>query len=83
MSRILVTVVLSRGMGLKILLFLCTRWCLTELVKGETAVGVRPALPIEGRHFILGNGLAGSGHIYICLYIYTHIYICVYIYIYI
>lgn len=27
---------------------------------GEVAVGVQPALPIEGAHFILGNGLAGS-----------------------
>ncbi|XP_039514899.1 uncharacterized protein LOC120469791 [Pimephales promelas] len=31
-----------------------------ELVQGEVAVGVRPALPIEGIHFILGNGLTGG-----------------------
>ena len=31
-----------------------------QLVQGEVAVGVRPALPIENIHLILGNGLAGS-----------------------
>lgn len=53
--------ILSRGMGLTILpipLHKVTLNC--ELVQGEVAVGVRPALPIEGVHFILGNGLAGS-----------------------
>ena len=29
-------------------------------MQGEVAVGVRLALPIEGVHFILGNGLAGN-----------------------
>lgn len=47
-------------MGLKILLVPLHKVVLDcELVKGEIAVGVRPALPIEGVHFILG-GLAGS-----------------------
>lgn len=31
-----------------------------DLVKGKVVVGVRPALPIESVHFILGNGLASS-----------------------
>ena len=31
-----------------------------QLVQGEVAVGVRTALPIEGIHLILWNGLAGS-----------------------
>ncbi|XP_034068768.1 uncharacterized protein LOC117544077 [Gymnodraco acuticeps] len=31
-----------------------------DLVKGEVAIGVRPAFPIKGIHFILGNGLAGG-----------------------
>ncbi|KAK0154198.1 hypothetical protein N1851_003710 [Merluccius polli] len=31
-----------------------------QLVQGEVAVGVRPALPIEDIHLIGGNGLAGS-----------------------
>lgn len=53
--------VLSRGMGLKILPVPLHKMVLDcALVKGEIAVGVRPALPIEGIHFILGNGLAGS-----------------------
>ncbi|XP_041867262.1 uncharacterized protein LOC121656297 [Melanotaenia boesemani] len=31
-----------------------------ELVRGEVSVGVRAALPVDGIHFILGNGLAGG-----------------------
>ncbi len=31
-----------------------------ELVQGAVAVGMWPALPVEGIHFILGNGLAGK-----------------------
>lgn len=30
------------------------------LVEGDVAVGVRPQLPVEGVHMILGNDLAGS-----------------------
>ncbi|XP_033986450.1 uncharacterized protein LOC117482461 [Trematomus bernacchii] len=53
--------VLSWGMGLKVLPIPVHRMYIDcDLVKGEVAVGVRPALPIEGIHFILGNGLAGS-----------------------
>uniref|UniRef100_A0A3B4ZKQ1 Gypsy retrotransposon integrase-like protein 1 n=1 Tax=Stegastes partitus TaxID=144197 RepID=A0A3B4ZKQ1_9TELE len=53
--------ILSRGMGLTVLPIPLHRIVLTcELVQGEVTVGVRPALPIEGVHFILGNGLAGS-----------------------
>lgn len=52
--------VLSRGMGLKILPVPLHKMILNcELVNGEVAVGVRPAL-LEGVHFILGNGLAGG-----------------------
>ena len=53
--------ILSRGMGLTILPVPLHKMVLNcELVQGEVAVGVRPALPVEGVHFILGNGLAGS-----------------------
>lgn len=31
-----------------------------ELVRGVVSIGVRPALPLEGIHMILGNDLAGS-----------------------
>ncbi|XP_034081218.1 uncharacterized protein LOC117552092 [Gymnodraco acuticeps] len=52
---------LSWGMGLKVLPIPVHRmYIVCGLVKGEVAVGVRPALPIEGIQFILGNGLAGS-----------------------
>nr|XP_033964028.1 cold shock protein 1-like [Pseudochaenichthys georgianus] len=48
-------------MGLKVLPIPVHRMYIDcGLVKGEVAVGVRPALPIEGIQFILGNGLAGS-----------------------
>ncbi len=47
--------VLSCGMGLRILPVSLHKVIIDcELVKGEVAVGVRPALPIEGAHFILG-----------------------------
>lgn len=53
--------VLSRGMSLTILPIPLHKIVLScERVQGEVAVGVRPALPIEEVHFILGNGLAGS-----------------------
>lgn len=51
--------VLGRGVGLRVLpvpLYKLVLGC--DLVKGDTVVGVRPALLIEGVHFILGNGLA-------------------------
>lgn len=50
--------VLSRGTGLRILPVPLHEVIIDcELVKGDC---VRPALPIEGVHFVLGNGLAGS-----------------------
>jgi len=53
--------ILSRGMGLTVLPTPLHKIVLNcELVQGEVAVGVRPALPIEGIHFILGNGLTGG-----------------------
>ncbi|KAG1932777.1 hypothetical protein F2P79_020923 [Pimephales promelas] len=53
--------ILSRGMGLTVLPAPLHKIVLNcELVQGEVAVGVRPALPIEGIHFILGNGLTGG-----------------------
>ena len=33
----------------------------SDLFQGELAVGVRPALPVEGVTLILGNGAAGEG----------------------
>lgn len=54
-------VILSRGIGLIILSIPLHNMALSfDLVQGEVAVGVRPVLPIEGVHFILDNGLAGS-----------------------
>ncbi|XP_033969836.1 uncharacterized protein LOC117469516 [Trematomus bernacchii] len=53
--------VLSWGMGLKVFPIPVHKVYIDcDLVKGEVAVGVRPGLPIEGIHFILGNGLAGG-----------------------
>lgn len=53
--------VLSRGMGLSVFPVPLHKMVLNcQLVQGVVAVGVRPALPIEGIHFILGNDLAGS-----------------------
>lgn len=53
--------ILSRGMGLTVLPVPVHRVVLDcELIQGEVAVGVRPAFPIEGVQFILGNGLAGG-----------------------
>ena len=56
--------ILSRGMGffrgMAILPVPLHKVMSCELVQGEVAVGVWPALPVEGVHFILGNGLAGS-----------------------
>uniref|UniRef100_A0A8D0AC21 CCHC-type domain-containing protein n=1 Tax=Sander lucioperca TaxID=283035 RepID=A0A8D0AC21_SANLU len=53
--------VLIRGMGLVPFvspLHDVTLKC--GLVEGDVAVGVRPQLPVEGVHMILGNDLAGS-----------------------
>nr|XP_046229617.1 uncharacterized protein LOC124050808 isoform X1 [Scatophagus argus] len=53
--------VLMRGMGMNVVpvpLHSVVLNC--GLVQGEVALGVRPALPIEGVDVILGNGLAGS-----------------------
>ncbi len=53
--------VLSRGMGLSVFPAPLHKMVLDcELVQGEVDVGVLSALPIEGIHLILGNGLAGS-----------------------
>lgn len=53
--------ILSCGMGLTVLPIPLHKSVLDcELVEDEVAVGVRPALPIAGIHFILGNGLAGG-----------------------
>ncbi|KAM6975899.1 cyclin-I-like [Tautogolabrus adspersus] len=53
--------ILSRGMGLTVLPIPLHKVVLEcELVNGEVAVGVRPALPLDGIHFILGNGLAAA-----------------------
>ncbi|XP_034567353.1 uncharacterized protein LOC117832370 [Notolabrus celidotus] len=54
-------VILMRGMGLGVVpVPLHTVVINCGLVQGEVAMGVRPALPIEGVDVILGNGLAGS-----------------------
>lgn len=53
--------VMVRGMGLVPFsspLHVVTLKC--GLVAGDVAVGVRPQLPVEGIHMILGNDLAGS-----------------------
>ncbi|XP_041849949.1 uncharacterized protein LOC121645524 [Melanotaenia boesemani] len=53
--------VVGRGMGLTTLPTPLHRVVLDcELVRGEVSVGVRAALPVDGIHFILGNGLAGG-----------------------
>ena len=55
---------LVQGMGLSVLSAPVHRLHLfSELVQGEVCIAVRPALPVEGVHFILGNGLAG-GHVW-------------------
>lgn len=49
------------GMGLEILQVPLHNVVLySDLFQGEVAVGVHPALPIEGITFILGNGVAGG-----------------------
>ena len=54
-------VILVRGMGLKVLSVPVHKFMLDcGLFQGEVSMGVRPALPIEGVHIIVGNGLAGS-----------------------
>lgn len=53
--------VLVRGMGLNTLTVPLHKVKLhSDLVTGEVVVGLRPALPIEGVHLILGNKLAGD-----------------------
>ncbi len=52
---------LVRGMGLNTLSVPLHRVKLhSDLVTGEVVVGLRPILPIEGVHLILGNKLAGD-----------------------
>lgn len=49
------------GVGMKILQVpLHTVMLDSDLVQGQVAVGVRPALPVDGITFILGNGAARS-----------------------
>lgn len=53
--------VLIKGIGLNILSVPLHKVRLqSELNQGDFVVGVRPALPIEGVHVILGNGLVGE-----------------------
>lgn len=53
--------ILMRGMGMTIVPVPVHKLKLTcGLVSGEVEVGVRPALPVEGVDFILGNDLAGN-----------------------
>uniref|UniRef100_A0AAV2JWG7 Uncharacterized protein n=1 Tax=Knipowitschia caucasica TaxID=637954 RepID=A0AAV2JWG7_KNICA len=48
-------------MGMAVLPIPLHRMCLEcELLRRGVAVGVRPALPIDGIHIILGNGLVGG-----------------------
>ncbi len=52
---------LVRGMGLNILSVPLQKVKLhSDLVTGEVVIGLRPVLPIEGVHLILGNKLAGD-----------------------
>ena len=49
------------GMGLNVLRVPLHKVMLScDLFQGEMAVGVRPALPVDGVTMILGNGIAGS-----------------------
>ncbi len=53
--------VLIRGIGLNVLSVPLHKVRLqSELNQGEVVMGVRPALPIEGVHIILGNELVGE-----------------------
>lgn len=53
--------VLIRGIGLNTLSVPLHKVRLqSDLIQGEVVVGVRPALPVEGVHIILGNGLVGE-----------------------
>ena len=53
--------VLVRGINLNVLSVPLHRVYIdSDLVQGEVAVGVRPALPLQGTAMILGNGLAKS-----------------------
>ncbi|XP_039542155.1 uncharacterized protein LOC120489424 isoform X2 [Pimephales promelas] len=53
--------VLIRGIGLNTLSVPLHKVRLqSDLIQGEVVMGVRPALPVEGVHIILGNGLVGE-----------------------
>lgn len=55
------TNVLIRGIGLNVLSVPLHKIMLTsEIVSGEVVIGVRPSLPVDGVHIILGNNLAGD-----------------------
>ncbi|KAL2094752.1 hypothetical protein ACEWY4_009471 [Coilia grayii] len=52
--------VLIRGIGLNTVSVPLHRLHIqSDFVQGEVIIGVRPALPVEGVHVILGNGIAG------------------------
>lgn len=53
--------IFMRGMGLNVLSVPMHKLILEcGFVKGEVTIGVRPALPVQGVHILLGNQLAGS-----------------------
>lgn len=53
--------VLVRGIGLQVVSVPLHRINLqSDLVQGEVSIAVRPSLPIEGVHLLLGNNLAGE-----------------------
>ena len=47
--------VLARGMGMTVLTVPLHKVLSSDLVKGEVALGVRPALPVDGGQEILGT----------------------------
>lgn len=52
---------LALGMGLSVLSAPVQRlFLVSDLVQGEVCMAVRPALPVNKAHVILGNGLAGG-----------------------
>ncbi|KAL2080855.1 hypothetical protein ACEWY4_022708 [Coilia grayii] len=53
--------VLVKGIGLQVITVPLHRVNLeSDLVQGEVTIAVRPSLPVEGVHLILGNNLAGD-----------------------
>ncbi len=53
--------VLIRGIGLNTLSVPLHKVKIqSDLVQGQVLVGIRPALPMDGIHLILGNGLIGE-----------------------